>query len=256
MSIFTQLIKSMYSTKDIAKYRNQGIGKTILYILLLTLISAIPTMTHLSTEISSSMKSLEQIIQDDFPSFTIKDGQLSMNDNEPFIKELDEFTLIIDGSESFHINDLEIYRNALALLKDKFVLITEYQSQSIDYSMFEGILVNENDLQMFISTFESMMPMFLIVMNIILFILVSIVAFMEIFVLALFGLILKNIIGLNLKYRHVWILTSYSITLPTIFFTIMSAMNIQVLYGGSINWFVSTIILFFALKEIPKPELK
>src|SRR5690606_37650775 len=114
----------------------------------------------------------------------------------------------------------------------------------------------ENDLQMFISTFESMMPMFLIVMNIILFILVSIVAFMEIFVLALFGLILKNIIGLNLKYRHVWILTSYSITLPTIFFTIMSAMNIQVLYGGSINWFVSTIILFFALKEIPKPELK
>ncbi|MGQ0517969.1 DUF1189 family protein, partial [Bacillus sp. D-CC] len=42
MSIFTQLVKSVYSPKDMALFRFQKIGKTILYIMLLCLITTIP----------------------------------------------------------------------------------------------------------------------------------------------------------------------------------------------------------------------
>ncbi|MEH7657359.1 DUF1189 family protein, partial [Bacillus velezensis] len=42
MSIFTQLAKSVYSPKDMALFRFQKIGKTILYIMLLCLITTIP----------------------------------------------------------------------------------------------------------------------------------------------------------------------------------------------------------------------
>ena len=42
MNIFKQLIVSLYSPKDIAKFHQQGIGKTILFVFFLTLIS-VPT---------------------------------------------------------------------------------------------------------------------------------------------------------------------------------------------------------------------
>jgi len=76
--------------------------------------------------------------------------------------------------------------------------------------------------------------------------------FIEISIFALFGLMFKNMIGKNLQYRHLWRMAAYSVTLPTIFFTIMAALQTTVLYGFLINWFASLIVLFLAIKEVPK----
>ena len=163
----------------------------------------------------------------------------------------------MDSSESTTVKDVAGYRNTLALLKDEIILTTDYQSQSIDYNMFEGIIVNEDDLLSFINTFKSLMPIAITLMILFMFIVTSFISFVQVAILGLLGLILKNILGLKLRYRHTWILAAYSITIPTIFFTIMSALLVaEFLYPGPLNWFVSTIVLYLVLKEIPKPKVK
>ncbi|MCH1624946.1 DUF1189 domain-containing protein [Fredinandcohnia quinoae] len=254
MSIFKQLIKSLYSTKDMAKFRFQGIGKTILFVFLLSLISAIPSGLYMSTGLVNGINSLQTIFEDEIPSFTIENGTLSSALKEPFIRENDQFVFIIDSSGYTTVKNLQEYENALALIQDEVIIRTNNQSQTIDYQMFEGVLMNEEDVVQLIHTFESLMPIMLTVMMIIMYLVISFISFLQVAILAILGLILKNVLGLRLKYRHTWILAAYSMTIPTIFFTIMAALDIQVPYGGPLNWFVSTIVLYLALKEIPRPK--
>ncbi|PEA85158.1 hypothetical protein COL60_14600 [Bacillus pseudomycoides] len=63
MSVFTQLVKSLYSPKDMALFRFQKIGKTILYIMLLSLIATIPkTFTFEKKDIISAIDSIYPIL--------------------------------------------------------------------------------------------------------------------------------------------------------------------------------------------------
>jgi hypothetical protein len=49
-------------------------------------------------------------------------------------------------------------------------------------------------------------------------------------------------------------MAAYSETLPTLFFTIMSAIKTTVPNSFLINWFVVIIVLYLAINEIPKPK--
>ncbi|PEL32622.1 DUF1189 family protein [Bacillus pseudomycoides] len=62
MSVFMQLVKSLYSPKDMALFRFQKIGKTILYITLLCLIATIPkTFTFEKKDIKDIISAIDSI---------------------------------------------------------------------------------------------------------------------------------------------------------------------------------------------------
>lgn len=62
MNIFKQLFKSLYSPKDIAFYRFQGIGKTILYVFFLTLLSVIPTVYYFSAAVINGLDAAQTAV--------------------------------------------------------------------------------------------------------------------------------------------------------------------------------------------------
>jgi hypothetical protein len=252
MSIFKQLIKSIYSPKDIAKLRHQGIGKTILYIFLLTLIATLPAAIHLSTAMNTGLNEAKLMVAENLPSFTIAKGELHTSAKEPLIIQKKDFTFIIDGSGNINSTDLEDYHNAFALLQHKVVLITQDQPQSFEYSTLEGINITDQEIKSFIKNFQSMLPIFIPLMILFLYIFTSATKFIEVTFFALIALILKNTLARKLKFRHVWTLSAYSITLSTIFFTIMDAFMISVPFSVFLTWFINITILYLALKEIPK----
>jgi chromate transport protein ChrA len=75
--------------------------------------------------------------------------------------------------------------------------------------------------------------------------------FIEISILAMIGLLFKNGLSRNVNYRHLWILSVYSVTITTIFFTVMDALQTTVPLDFYINWIVNMFILYLAIKEIP-----
>ncbi|HEY2422040.1 MAG TPA: DUF1189 domain-containing protein [Neobacillus sp.] len=254
MNIFKQFYKSIYSPKNIALFRFQGIGKTILYVFFLTLISLLPAIIYLSTTLSTGIDTARTVINNELPSFSIKNGQLSAATNVPIKINKDNFTIILDPTGAISESDVTDEGNAFALLKNKFVFATGGRTDTSPYSMMQGIDITKKSMLNFIETIDGVKGIIIPVISIFLYLFSSASNFIEISVLALIGLAIKNLAGRKLNYRQLWRMAVYSETLPTIFFTIMAAIKTTVPNSFLINWFVAIIVLYLAINEIPKPK--
>ncbi|MDE3839618.1 DUF1189 domain-containing protein [Bacillus methanolicus] len=251
MNLFKQLFKSLYSPKDIALYRFQGIGKTILYVFLLTLLSVIPNVYYFSAAVINGLEAAQTAVKDQFPEFTIESGKLGARQNAPIFINRDDFAIIFDSTGEINEDDFSEEENAIAFLQNEIIFIAGGNIQSYPYSMF-SFPITSSDLQEFLDTIDSVTWIMLVIMAIFIYIFSAGMKFIEISIYAVFGLLFKNMTGKKLQYGHLWRMSAYSVTLPTIFFTIMAALQTSVLNGFLINWFASLIVLFLAIKEVPK----
>ncbi|RHW41047.1 DUF1189 domain-containing protein [Neobacillus notoginsengisoli] len=254
MNIFKQLYKSMYSPKDIAFYRFQGIGKTILYVFLLTFISILPTFYHFSVAINTGLEAAEQIIRKELPDFAIKNGSLETDTNMPVTIKRDDFSIIIDPTGSVSQEDLADMGNAFGFLKDDFALAAGGRVQSYSYAMLDNSTLAKQDFVDFITAMDGANYIILPIVFFFILLVSSAMKFIEVSILAVMGIMLKNMGGRRLNYGHLWRMAAYSVTISTIFFTIMEAMKTVVPSGFLINWLVSAIVLYLAVKETPAPK--
>lgn len=254
MNIFKQLYKSIYSPKDIALFRFQGIGKTILYVFFLTLISILPSVIYLSTALTTGIETSRTIINKELPDFSIENGRLNAETKVPITLNKDDFSIILDPTGAISANDVEDEGNAFAMLEDEFVLTAGGRTDTYPYSMLEGLNISKGDLLEFINTISGMKWVIIPVVSGFIYLIASAGSFIEVTVLALIGLALKNLLGRKLNYRQLWRMAAYSETLPTLFFTIMAAIKTTVPNSFMINWFVVIIVLYLAINEIPKPK--
>ncbi len=254
MNIFKQFYKSTYSPKDIASFRFQGIGKTILYVFFLTFLSILPSIYYLNTMLNEGIDSTKSIINDDIPSFTIENGTLSAETDVPITIDKGDFSIIVDPTGVITNEDVEDKDNAIALLKNEITVAAGGRIDSYSYSMMEGLTLTKEDFIDIVDTVDGMKGIIIPVISIFMFLVSSAVSFIEVSILAWIGLLLKNFAGRSINYRHLWRMAAYSVTLPTVFFTIMSALNTPVPNSFYINWFVEIIILFLALKELPNEK--
>lgn len=252
MSIFKQFAKSFYSPQTIATYRFQGIGKTILYIFFLTLVSSIPSAFFFSSGFYNTLSATSQIAETDLPDFKISDGKLLSSETEPIEINHDGFTLFFDSTGTLSSKEIEIKKDAIALLKNEVVLIANYEAQSYDYSMLQDFELSDDDLTSFIQTIQSLLPIIIPLALLVMYIFASGLKFIEITILAFIGLLIKNMSGRTIRYRHSWILATYSVTISTVFFTVMNALRINVPSAFLLNWFVSITVLTLTIKEIPR----
>lgn len=254
MNIFKQFYKSTYSPRDIASFRSQGIGKTILYVFFLTFLSILPSIYYLTTMLNEGVESTKSVISNEIPSFTIENGSLSAETAVPITIDKGEFSIIVDPTGVITTEDVEDKDNAIALLKNEISVAAGGRVDTYSYSMMEGLTLTKEDFIEIVDAVDGMKGIIIPVISIFMFLVSSAVSFIEVSILAWIGLLLKNLAGRSISYRHLWRMAAYSVTLPTVFFTIMSALNTPVPNSFYINWFVEIIILFLAIKEIPKEK--
>lgn len=256
MNLFTQFARSLYSPKDIAKTRLQGIGKTIMFVFLLTFISILPVIYFMSAGITEGVDSATEILQTEVPDFTIEQGLLKSDIKAPLTLKNNNFTIIFDPTGAVEERELSNMDGTFAMLKKEIVLAAGGQTNSVPYSLFANEAFSKEDVLSLIETAQSSLPVILGLLFIIVYVFSSGMKFIEITILAVFGLLLKNLAGRNLQYRHLWRMAAYSTTLPTLFFTLMALLKTTVPYGFSINWFVASMMLLLAIKELPMQKEK
>lgn len=254
MNIFKQLYKSTYSPKDIAAFRFQGIGKTILFVFLLTLISILPSIFFISTSITTGIDSATTVIKNELPSFSIKNGHLTAKTDVPVTIDKQNLTIVLDPTGAVTEKDLAGNNNTFGILKNEFIFIAGGRTDTYSYSMLKGMDVTSKDLLHFLDTLNQLKMIIIPCISIILYLFSCAASFIEISILALFGQILNNLAGKKLTYGKLWRMTAYSETIPTLFFTIMASLKTTVPLSFFINWFVVLIVLFLAINEIPKPK--
>ncbi|WP_409301702.1 DUF1189 domain-containing protein [Peribacillus sp. SCS-155] len=249
MNVFKQFVLSLYSPKHIASFRNQGIGKTILYVFLLTLLFIIPSSYNMVVSIKDGISILKDGLEDGLPAFTIHNGKLDSKADTPVSITKGGFEFIVDDTGSMDAEDLTSV-NGLALLRDQFVIIINGQEQATDYSMMDGIELTSDDIKGLLDSSTSILTIVLPFIIGFYFIFTAALNFVKISFLAFFGRVFAVTAGLG--YRHIWRMTAYSITLPTVFFMIMDMFHTPVPFGSPLGWAVTLIILFLAVKEVKK----
>lgn len=251
MNVFTQFYKSIYSPKTIASFRFQGIGKTILYVFLISLLSILPVLFFLGSTIVTGLSSFDETVKKDFPDFKIVNGTLQSDAKEPIEKKIGNYIIVFDSSGKYGAKEMEQKENAVGLLKNQFIMVSGGQSQSYTYNMTGNTDLTKAEIVDLLNQFNSMKPILLAVLAFIVYFFSSASKFIEITVLALIGLLLKNLAGKKTNYKQLWVIAAYSVTLGTLFFTIMGALQANVPSAGLLNWFIHIVILYLAIKEIP-----
>lgn len=251
MNIFRQFYRSIYSPQDIASFRFQGIGKTILYLLFLSLIASIPTLYYLSKDISETVHTFTNTMDNEIPSFRISNNELLTDEKDPIVINENDLTIIVDSTGTYNANNISTSENVVAILQKEFVIVTSGQSQTMDYSSFGSLTIEKDQITSFLQAWDSMIPIFNGIMIVIFFFFMSITKAAEALIFAFFATLFARILNRKLTYAQLWKITVYSTTLPTLFFIIMDSLQTNVLNGSLLNWFITLFIVFLSIKEVP-----
>jgi hypothetical protein len=247
LNIFKQLWVSIFSPKDIASFQNQGIGKTILYVFFISLIAFLPSAFYFSTMIVDGIDAMHETVSEDLPAFEIKNGTLTTEEDEPFSLNKNGYQIFVDGTGALTPEKVaDEADEAVALLKSDLVFVSGGNVQSSPYSVLEG---DNQEISTWLDSVESVLPIIIPLLLLILYLFTASGIFIKVTILAAFGLFFKNALGRPLSYRHLWRISAYSITLATIFFTIMDAFQAIVPFASIISWFVTLMMLYLSIKE-------
>jgi hypothetical protein len=233
-------------------------GKTFLYIFFISVLSVLPIFINFVQNFNHIYDEAVRIINEEVPDFSIQDGKLHTDKNEPvIIEESGNSTFIIDSTGQTTVDDVETkYNDTLAFLQYDVVINLNNQTQSMSYQQLGMEEMSRTEMQQFLDSVGSVKSI-IHAITFVLFYLIQVAGhIISITILALIGLILKNALKLNINYGHLWKLSTYAITLPTVFFMIMHFFRAIVPFASLINWTVMIIMLHLAMREIPKVNIE
>ncbi len=236
-----------------ARFRFQKLGKPILYVFLLMLLSSVPIGIITAVSFTNAYEDLKTHMGD-LPEFTLEDGTLKSDQSEPLIKKEDGNTFIFDATDEIKPDDVDSYESAIAFLKDRIIVMDSGTRQEFNYSNFSSMTFTKQDVSELTQNLDNLLPIFIPLLIFVVYLFQTGLKFIGITVLATIGLLLRSIAGRKASYKQLWVLSVYSVTIPTLFFTIMALVKTTVPFGFLLYWFVAIMLLYLTIKEIPLPK--
>lgn len=259
--------KVWYSIDKIDKYSElsaEGFVRAIKYLAILILIISIISALGTVYRTSISVRNISKYIEDNSPELTYSDGTLKVENDEAIIDENNnEFgKVIIDTNTNEedkineYINNVNSDENAIIILKDRLIIkeVGMQQTTSYNYKSLFGELniteFNKSDLVSYLTS-SNMLKLYFnlfVVLFIYAFIIYFINTLLNVAVISIFGYLTTIILKLKIKYRAVFNMAVYSITLPTILNIIYLIVN--TFYSYKINYFDVMYVLISSIYMI------
>lgn len=255
MNIFSQFIKSFYSPRDIASFRFQGIGKTILYIFVMMAIVNLPAAFNISIFINSGVQYIEQLTEE-VPEFELRNGILHSELEAPYISEVEDGIIILDTTGTVSREDLEGIENGLALLPREAIVISDGMTEEVRYRDFGNLNLSKEDIDSVIHAISGLITIIIPLILLAGYLFITALKFIGVSFLAVIAILLKKQAQLPLRYRHLWILAAYVVTLPTALFAVLESFGIFISYSFFLYWAIAISLFYFVLQKIPKPKKK
>ena len=257
MNIFAQFVKSLYSPKHIASFRFQGIGKTILYAFLLSLLSILPSAIYLSNAVIDGADQMAKALTTEFPDFEIKDGRLYSDEKLPVIINNDVATFHFDSTGSLSADDVTSPTGIdFGILQDEFVIAADGESQTIAYSMIPGLELTNETASNYIESAKSSLYIFIGLIILMMYLFTSAIFFLEITLLAYICGIFISAMNRKANFGQQWRIAAYSFTLAVTFFTFMNFIQVPVVGDVYVKWFITLMMIYLTIKEMPVPKSK
>lgn len=238
-----------------ALFRFQKVWKNIIYIFLLSFITTIPISIATTNLINDEIYEIEKLFSEQIPTFTLTDGKLTSEINEPIIQESLDFTFIFDPTNSKL--DPSVNKNTIvfAILEDKLIFNVPGQAdESIIYSNFENVTITNETVLNWLESLNDIHAYIFGVVFVISFILTSMMKFILVSVFAFFVPLIASSWRKKLSYVQSWNLMASIITIPTVFFCITDSLEIYIPYSTTLQTFIIFILMYIIIRELPEKK--
>ncbi|MBB6454288.1 ABC-type multidrug transport system fused ATPase/permease subunit [Salirhabdus euzebyi] len=249
VNLFKQFLYSLYDFKKVSAFRMQKMGRTIAYIFLFMLIVSIPFALSYSIQTSSALNKIQTTNFTDIPDFAIQEEKLQAEE-----QYVGDYFVVKPESDETIASVQETLDEGIVLLEDKALLITKVLSFEFPYTAFGSDNMTKDEIIQFIDDINTNKYFIISIYLLIYYVFSTGVKFIEITLLALIGLFIKSRLKKNIQYRHVWILTAYAITLPSLIISFIDGIQLSIPYAGVAFWALGSFLLYKIISYIPTPK--
>ncbi len=267
---FKKVKNAIINFDEYQNFSKEKLGTAIKYFLKLMIIFSILISVFLTARLYKEVETLKTSFTNECPDFKIENNILIIDgDNKKYEKDFEyELLGLIIDSESTDLTEeqTEQYQRVIAFLKDKMVIKTQDAETRMTY---EDISKNQNinglsKQQMLDYANSNVMiiiyVIFFVATIIFAFIAYSIQILMDIFLLSIIGLIISRIAAIKLKYKEIFNMSVYALTLSIILYLAYICVNIMT--GFTITYFdlayeiISYIYIITAILMIKSDLIK
>lgn len=242
---FKRLKNAITNFDEYQKFSQEKLGTAIKYFLKLMLIFSILISGFLTARMYKEIETIKTSFAEECPDFRIENNTLLIEgENKKYEKDIGYETLgLIVDSENTDLTEEQNgqYQRIIAFYKDKMVMKTmdtktsmTYQdiskNQNINGLSKQQILDYANSNEMLV-----IYSIFFVVTIIFVFIAYSIQILLDIFLLSIIGLIMSKIAAVKIKYKEVFNMSIYALTLSIVLYLIYICVNIST--GFTIKYF-------------------
>lgn len=232
-NIFIKFKNSLYKITEFESYMKEGVGRALIYALLLSFIYGSITGVSTCININKSVKSMVQQLGEDKYKFEIKGGILT-SENSPIKIEENKTLIYIDQDKTLdqvsELRNITVHEDSsVLLLKDGISITTNlFPSVNSKYSDILNIDVNNDVL---IDTANKSVGAVLAMTYIANLMQTFIYFIIDSLFVALMVMVSNFLLGLKLRYSEIFSLVIYASTLPMLLVTVLTVLFPEVYFN-------------------------
>ena len=238
MNFFKRAKNAVINFEEYNNFSEEKVSIAVKYLLKLVLIFTIIVTISLSVKLLEEANKFISIFRDEFPEFKFENNSLIIEEeNKQFIKTDESGYLgIVLDSEKENITEIEEakeYQMGIALLKDKIVVksvnnmetVATYEEVSNNYNLAK--ISKQSILEAISSNYMKQAVIIIIAISILyLYIAYFIQILIDVLLLSLIGYILSKIVRVKFKYKAIFNMSVYALTLSIILYMIYIIVNL------------------------------
>jgi len=247
LSFFKRIKSAIINIDEYLRFSEEKISVTIKYILKLVLIFSFILAIALTYKIVDEANKLIDDFKNEFPQFSLQDGILDIEgENQQIVKgdESGYFGFIVDNQKESLVDVYKAgdYQRVIGLLKNKLIIRdVDGVETSITYEEFSKNYdlnyFNKQSIIEFVSgsNINKIYVISAVIIFVYFFIVYLVQFLLDILLLSVVGYILSKIVGVKLKYKSIFNISAYAITLSIILYAIYMIVNLFT--GFTIKYF-------------------
>lgn len=229
-----------------------SLWRSIGYLLGLVLIMAGVFGYRANVDFQERISEITTSLQSELPDFTLKDGKFKLSSDKPFIRDFDGFVIALDSSGTKDENVLNSYPAGFFVNQDKLVSKQQMEQREFSFKELPEVTVTKADV---LQALPMMRWGFAIVWPV-MFFLILIEKVISVYALSFFGIALQRIHNINLKYRQIWNMSLFALTLPIVLDFWLSLMGWQFQGSDVIFWTIGMVYLWLGLAGFRRTDLQ
>ena len=254
MNLFAQFYNSITRLEAYKYFLKQSLGKAFLYLFLISIvlggISGVRTIYDFNVGINDAVN----YVNTDFPDFQLKNGELEVNAEMPYvIQENEEEIIMIDTSDKADATILNDYESGIFISKyGADYKKSAFETRKIDFASLNGVTFTKGDLLKWLP-YLKWFTLIIIIFGFFFYVIGKIIS--ALFV-SLGGIVIAKVLKHNISFGNLYKLSIYCLTSSMLLNTLVDLTGLTIPFFSLIYYGIALVYLWKVMKILKNDEIE